>query len=103
MDNIDLNSHIGIKFLMTALAGYGVYNLSKSALYTLKSFLKYCVLPRRDLYSRYGGGWALVTGASDGLGKQYCFEFAKSGFNIILMARNSEKCEQVAKEIRDEH
>ena len=43
----------------------------------------------------------MVTGASDGLGKQYSLELAKSGFNIILMARNAEKTEGVAKEIRE--
>ena len=46
------------------------------------------VLPRRNLKSRYGGGWALVTGASDGIGKEYSMELAKSGFNIVLMARD---------------
>ena len=30
-------------------------------------------------------------------------ELAKSGFNIILMARNNEKLQVVAKEIRDTH
>ena len=30
-------------------------------------------------------------------------ELAKSGFNIILMARNREKLEEVAKEINDAH
>ena len=50
---------------------------------------------------RYGGGWALVTGASDGLGKYYCFELAKSGFDIVLMGRNKEKTDTVANEIRE--
>jgi 17beta-estradiol 17-dehydrogenase / very-long-chain 3-oxoacyl-CoA reductase len=54
----------------------------------LKGFTKYMILPRRNLKSRYGGGWALVTGASDGIGKEYSMQLAKSGFNIILMARN---------------
>jgi len=57
------------------------------------------VLPRRDLNARYGGGWALITGASDGIGKQYAFELAKLGFNILLMARDSQKLQAVAKEI----
>ena len=62
----------------------------------LRGLTKYCLLPRRNLKERYGGGWALVTGASDGLGKQYSFELARSGFNIILMARSSQKTEAVA-------
>ncbi len=41
---------------------------------------------------RYGANsWALVTGASDGIGKGFCQELANKGFNIILIARNPEK------------
>lgn len=58
------------------------------------------VVPRRNLHARYGGGWALVTGASDGLGEQYAHQLARSGFNIILMARNEAKLSEKAKEIR---
>jgi len=52
-----------------------------------------------NLSARYGGGWALVTGASDGIGKAYCHELAKSGFSIILMARSKDKLDEVAAEI----
>lgn len=64
--------------------------------------MKYCVLPRRNLLKRYGGGWALVTGASDGLGKEYARNLARSGFNVILMARDEDKLDLVAKEIKDD-
>lgn len=57
------------------------------------------MLPRLDIHSRYGGGWALITGASDGIGKQYAFELAKSGFNIVLMARDASKLAKVGAEI----
>ena len=53
------------------------------------SLMKYFVLPRKDLGARYGkGSWAMVTGASDGLGKQYCHELASEGLNIVLMGRS---------------
>lgn len=43
----------------------------------------------------------MITGASDGLGKQYALEFAQEGFNIVLVARNKAKLEAVAQEIKD--
>lgn len=84
---------------MTFFAAYGAYFLGKCAFTALRGFTKYMLLPRRNLKARYGGGWALVTGASDGIGKQYAIELAKSGFDIILMARNQEKTQGVADEI----
>lgn len=42
----------------------------------------------------------LVTGASDGIGLSYCQEFAKMGFNIVLMGRNLEKLNRVEEKLR---
>ena len=66
-------------------------------------FLKYCILPRRNLKSRYGNGYALITGASDGLGKEYARNLAKSGFDVVLMARDKAKLDKVAEEIRQDY
>jgi short-subunit dehydrogenase len=33
------------------------------------------------------GSWAIITGASDGLGKQFAIQLAKIGFNIVIIAR----------------
>ncbi|XP_069957854.1 inactive hydroxysteroid dehydrogenase-like protein 1 isoform X3 [Cherax quadricarinatus] len=54
----------------------------------------------RDLPREYGGRWAVVTGATDGIGKAYATELAKNGMNIILVSRTQEKLENVAQEIR---
>ncbi|XP_053150934.1 17-beta-hydroxysteroid dehydrogenase type 3 isoform X3 [Hemicordylus capensis] len=45
------------------------------------------------------GEWAVITGASDGIGKAYSFELAKYGFNIVLISRTLEKLQKVASEI----
>lgn len=45
------------------------------------------------------GRWAVVTGATDGIGKAYAKALAKKGFNIVLISRTLEKLEAVAKEI----
>ena len=103
-DRLDLTEKSN-KIAVTGLAAIGAYYLGSIAYKALKGFTLYCVLPRRDLKSRYGGGWALVTGYYDvnGIGKAYAHELAKSGFNIILMARNQEKLDKVAKEIEERY
>jgi len=66
---IDLNKHCHLKYALTGLAGIGAYYMTLNLLSALKGFWKYCLLWRKNLKDRYGGGWALVTGASDGIGK----------------------------------
>ncbi|CAL4063904.1 unnamed protein product, partial [Meganyctiphanes norvegica] len=51
--------------------------------------------------SRFGG-LLVVTGCTDGIGKSYAKELAKSGMNILLISRTTEKLEKVSKEIGDE-
>lgn len=43
--------------------------------------------------------WALVTGASGGIGKQLCHELAAQGFNVVLHGRNPTKLAAVGDEI----
>mmetsp|Transcript_7518 Transcript_7518/g.9067 ORF Transcript_7518/g.9067 Transcript_7518/m.9067 type:complete len:262 (+) Transcript_7518:197-982(+) len=45
------------------------------------------------------GKWAVITGATDGIGKAMSFEFAKKGMNILLISRTQSKLDLVAKEI----
>lgn len=49
------------------------------------------------------GSWALVTGATDGIGKAYCFALAAKGLNIVLVSRNSDKLKEVAGQIEANH
>lgn len=37
------------------------------------------------------GEWAVVTGATDGIGRAYAFELASKGLNVFLLARSEEK------------
>uniref|UniRef100_A0A7N6AK21 Hydroxysteroid (17-beta) dehydrogenase 3 n=1 Tax=Anabas testudineus TaxID=64144 RepID=A0A7N6AK21_ANATE len=45
------------------------------------------------------GEWAVVTGASEGIGRAYAFALAERGMNVVIMSRTKETLNQVAKEI----
>ncbi|GMH31095.1 hypothetical protein Nepgr_032938 [Nepenthes gracilis] len=47
------------------------------------------------------GSWALVTGSTDGIGKAFAFQLARTGLNLVLVSRNPEKLEAVSAEIRE--
>ncbi|KAK2704323.1 hypothetical protein QYM36_016650 [Artemia franciscana] len=55
----------------------------------------------RDLVSEYGR-WAVVTGSTDGIGKEYARQLASLGMCIVLISRNLDKLNQVAAEIEKE-
>jgi NAD(P)-dependent dehydrogenase (short-subunit alcohol dehydrogenase family) len=44
---------------------------------------------------------ALITGATDGIGKQTAVELAKKDFHVIIHGRNKEKASKALKEIRE--
>jgi uncharacterized protein len=49
--------------------------------------------------SKYGP-WALVTGASGGIGRSFAIELAKSGIYVILIARRIAELESIADSLR---
>jgi len=46
------------------------------------------------------GEWAVVTGATDGIGKAYAFELAKKGLNVFLLSRTEQKLTELQEEIK---
>ena len=60
--------------------------------------------PKVDLLARYGGkgSWALVTGATRGIGAEFCKQLARDGFNVCLVSRTRSKLEEVEREIKKE-
>jgi len=60
-----------------------------------------CLRPSKNV-RRYGE-WAMVTGATDGIGKAFCFELARRGLNIVLVSRSMSKLNDVASEISSKY
>lgn len=53
-------------------------------------------MPKFDIY-RFR--WALITGASSGIGSEFAVQLAQKGLNVILIGRNSEALSSVADKI----
>jgi len=47
------------------------------------------------------GSWAVVTGATDGIGLALAKEAAKKGLNVVLVSRSMDKLKAAEKEIKD--
>uniref|UniRef100_A0A8C7XEN5 Hydroxysteroid (17-beta) dehydrogenase 12b n=1 Tax=Oryzias sinensis TaxID=183150 RepID=A0A8C7XEN5_9TELE len=74
--------------------------LSFCSVYRLLSGLRVWVLGNGRLVSPNRlGKWAVVTGATDGIGKAYAEELARRGFSIVLISRSQEKLDEVSKAI----
>lgn len=105
---------------LTLFAGVGALFLGLKVLSYFKLILELFVLPGTNVGIRfrrihdytdglqlrkYGpkGTWAVVTGASDGLGKEYAIQLAQKGFNLVLVSRTQSKLETLAKEIETKY
>ncbi|XP_077417322.1 17-beta-hydroxysteroid dehydrogenase type 3 isoform X2 [Vanacampus margaritifer] len=91
----------GMEWFFTALGAvvviyYGVKLLRFTRMLYPKRWFP---LPKSFFLSM--GEWAVVTGASEGIGRQYAFVMAEQGMNVVIMSRTKVTLDKVAKEIRE--
>jgi 17beta-estradiol 17-dehydrogenase / very-long-chain 3-oxoacyl-CoA reductase len=47
------------------------------------------------------GKWAVVTGTTSGLGKEFCVQLAERGMNLLIISRNPAKLEEQKEELEE--
>ncbi|XP_059912612.1 hydroxysteroid (20-beta) dehydrogenase 2 [Gadus macrocephalus] len=76
-----------LKVLWTCWCGFTTFFLSEIWRVDLKKY----------------GKWAVVTGATSGIGRAYAKELARRGLDVVLISRSNEKLQMVAEEIEAEY
>ena len=61
----------------------------------------YCFKPTKDM-TKYGK-WAVVTGATSGIGEAYAHFLAKKGINILLISRSEKKLQKVQNDLEEKY
>jgi len=56
-----------------------------------------------ESFQRRFGPWAVVTGASDGIGREMAMRIAESGLHVVLVARRREALESLGRELEAAH
>lgn len=91
--------------LLWCVFGFGVLKATTLLLRATALFLDLFVLPPVN-YSKYGAGkgkYCVVTGASDGLGKEFATQLARRKFNLVLISRTLSKLEALQKELQGKY
>ncbi|CAD6571032.1 MAG: hypothetical protein CYPHOPRED_004262, partial [Cyphobasidiales sp. Tagirdzhanova-0007] len=53
-------------------------------------------------YGAKRGAWAVVTGCTSGIGREFAFQLSKAGFKLVLVARNEQALNALQKELKTE-
>jgi len=92
-------------FVAPLLLVLGFISAAQHLYQTVSVLLQTFIIPGINL-KRFGaqkGAWAVVTGATDGIGKEFSYQLAKNGFNVLLVARNSQLLSETAIDIESRY
>jgi len=99
---LDLNTvlpYLGWAFAFKILYSVAVECKNGLCGYLLPRLWTIC-FGKEDFVKKFGE-WGLVTGCTQGIGKEYAVELAARGMNVVLVSRNKETLDQVAREIEE--
>ncbi|KAH3668726.1 hypothetical protein OGAPHI_002480 [Ogataea philodendri] len=91
--------------LLYAATAVGVLKISAKIYGFLSLIVNLFLLPPVD-YSKFGakkGAWAVITGASEGIGQEFAKQLASRGLNVVLVSRTQAKLEEIATEIESKY
>jgi len=87
--------------IVLGAAVVGVLCFVGKVLTFLKGLWARCIRPGKILKKM--GQWAVVTGATDGIGKAMAFEFGRKGLNVVLISRSKEKLAACLEELQKKY
>ncbi|KAF3785073.1 putative oxidoreductase [Nymphaea thermarum] len=90
-----------LQTLLIISATLALFHISKAFLVLAKWVWASFLRPVKDL--KEYGSWAIVTGPTDGIGKQLAFLLAGRGLNLVLVGRNPSKLSSVSNNILKLH
>ncbi|OQV19651.1 putative Very-long-chain 3-oxoacyl-CoA reductase [Hypsibius exemplaris] len=88
--------------VLAAIGGIAITYVAVKAIYNIgKGVTTYFLAGPLHLGAdlKKSGEWAVITGSSDGIGKEFAFQLAAKGLNVVLVSRTIDKLEGVAREI----
>ncbi|KAL8672218.1 MAG: hypothetical protein Q9168_003320 [Polycauliona sp. 1 TL-2023] len=105
--HIDTTMTLGEKataFVILASTISGFVFITSKLYNLLRLIFSLFILPGKPLRS-FGppSSYAIITGASDGLGKEYALQLSRTPFNLLLISRTSAKLDTLASQIRDQN
>ncbi|PVF92752.1 NAD(P)-binding protein [Serendipita vermifera] len=93
------------KTVATGLAVLGLITVASQLLSFITVFSQTFILSGKSL-SKFGakrGAYAVITGATDGIGREFALQLAKAGFGVVLVSRSQGKLDELAREIADQY
>lgn len=86
--------------LSTAMMIIGGLYLTKQAFSLLNWCAKYLIPFPNNLKKKYGDGWVIITGGSEGIGRSLAEQMIQQQFKVLLIARDQSKLESAVCDLK---